>query len=128
MAVRRSTGTVIPARRIRTSNSAASSSGDGMALLLSVGLCTVPAIRPDPLCASQHVMRRHGPRQNSGRRGTPPPATVAAMDTVLDQSWTTETFLAWEDRQEGKHEFDGREIIPMTGGTLAHQRIIGNLW
>ena len=50
------------------------------------------------------------------------------MDTVLDQSWTTETFLAWEDRQEGKHEFDGREIIPMTGGTLAHQRIIGNLW
>jgi Uma2 family endonuclease len=50
------------------------------------------------------------------------------MDTVLDRPWTTETFLAWEDRQEGKHEFDGRDVIPMTGGSIAHQRIIGNLW
>jgi len=50
------------------------------------------------------------------------------MDTVLDRPWTTETFLAWEDRQEGKHEFDGRDLIPMTGGSIAHQRIVGNLW
>ena len=49
------------------------------------------------------------------------------MDTVLDRPWTTETFLAWEDRQEGKHEFDGRHVIPMTGGSLAHQRIVLNL-
>ena len=52
---------------------------------------------------------------------------IAAMDTVLDRPWTTETFLAWEDRQEGKHEFDGRRIIPMTGGSIAHQRIVINL-
>jgi Uma2 family endonuclease len=50
------------------------------------------------------------------------------MDTVLNQPWTTETFLAWEDRQEGKHEFDGRDVIPMTGGSIAHQRVVGNLW
>jgi Uma2 family endonuclease len=50
------------------------------------------------------------------------------MDTVLDRPWTTETFLAWEDRQEGKHEFDGRHITPTTGGSIAHQRIVGNLW
>ena len=50
------------------------------------------------------------------------------MDTVLDRLWTTETFLAWEDRQEGKHEFDGRDIVPMTGGSYAHQRIVINLW
>jgi Uma2 family endonuclease len=50
------------------------------------------------------------------------------MDTVLDRPWTTEHFLAWEDRQEGKHEFDGQQVIPMTGGSLAHQRIIANLW
>jgi Uma2 family endonuclease len=50
------------------------------------------------------------------------------MDTVLTQPWTTETFLAWEDRQEGKYEFDGRDAIPMTGGSIAHQRIVGNLW
>ena len=43
------------------------------------------------------------------------------MDTVLDRPWTTETFLAWEDRQEGKYEFDGRDVIPMTGGSIAHQ-------
>jgi len=53
---------------------------------------------------------------------------ILSMDTVLDRPWTTETFLAWEDRQEGKHEFDGRDVIPMTGGSIAHQRIVGNLW
>ena len=50
------------------------------------------------------------------------------MDTILDRPWTMEAFLAWEDRQEGKHEFDGRRVIPMTGGSIAHQRIVGNLW
>jgi Uma2 family endonuclease len=50
------------------------------------------------------------------------------MDTVLARPWTTETFLAWEDRQEGKYEFDGRDVVPMTGGSIAHQRIVGNLW
>jgi hypothetical protein len=36
------------------------------------------------------------------------------MDTVLDRPWTTESFLAWEDRQEFKYEFDGRHVIPKT--------------
>ena len=49
------------------------------------------------------------------------------MDIVLDRQWTTESFLAWEDRQEFKYEFDGHRVIPMTGGTLAHQRIVFNL-
>jgi Uma2 family endonuclease len=49
------------------------------------------------------------------------------MDTVLDRPWTTETFLAWEDQQEGKYEFDGRSVVPMTGGTVAHQIIVFNL-
>ncbi len=49
------------------------------------------------------------------------------MDTVLDRPWTTETFLAWEDRQEGKHEFDGQHVISMTGGSIAHQDIVFNL-
>ena len=55
------------------------------------------------------------------------PATVATMDTVLDRPWTTDSFLAWEDRQEGKYEFDGRDVVPMTGGSLAHQDIVFNL-
>jgi len=49
------------------------------------------------------------------------------MDTVLADTWTTDRFLAWEDKQEGKHEFDGRHVIPMTGGSLGHQRIVFNL-
>jgi len=49
------------------------------------------------------------------------------MDTVLDRAWTTESFLAWEDKQEGKHEFDGRKVVPITGGSLAHQDIVFNL-
>ena len=49
------------------------------------------------------------------------------MDTVLERQWTTDSFLAWEDRQEGKYEFDGRKVIPMTGGTVAHQVIVFNL-
>jgi Uma2 family endonuclease len=49
------------------------------------------------------------------------------MDTVLAETWTTDRFLAWEDKQEGKHEFDGQRVIPMTGGSLGHQRVVFNL-
>jgi Uma2 family endonuclease len=49
------------------------------------------------------------------------------MDAVLTEPWTTDRFLAWEDKQEGKHEFDGQRVIPMTGGSLGHQRIVFNL-
>jgi Uma2 family endonuclease len=54
-------------------------------------------------------------------------ATLAAMDRVLSRPWTTESFLAWEDRQEGKYEFDGRKVVPMTGGSVAHQLLVFNL-
>lgn len=49
------------------------------------------------------------------------------MDTVADVAWTVDSFLAWEDRQEGKHEFDGRDVVPMTGGSITHQRIGANM-
>ncbi len=53
---------------------------------------------------------------------------IAAVDTMLDRPWTTDSFLAWEDQQEFKYEFDGQRIIPMTGGSVAHQRIVANIW
>jgi hypothetical protein len=34
------------------------------------------------------------------------------MDTMLDRAWTADSFIAWEDLQEGKHEFDGRNVLP----------------
>jgi Uma2 family endonuclease len=49
------------------------------------------------------------------------------MNIVLREPWTVERFLAWEDEQEGRHEFDGSHIIPLTGGSRAHQRIVFNL-
>lgn len=63
----------------------------------------------------------------SCRRDATASAIVAPMDTVLERSWTPDSFLAWEDQQEFKYEFDGREVIQMTGGSLAHQRIVLNL-
>lgn len=38
------------------------------------------------------------------------------MNLVLRQPWSVDRFLAWEDRQEGRYEFDGTQIIEMTGG------------
>src|SRR5579875_2990643 len=49
------------------------------------------------------------------------------MNIALREPWSVERFLAWEDRQETRHEFDGNRIIEMTGGSRAHQRIVGNL-
>ena len=53
---------------------------------------------------------------------------VTAMESVLDRPWTTESFLAWEGQQEFKYEFDGRRMIFMKGGSIAHQRIVANTW
>jgi hypothetical protein len=49
------------------------------------------------------------------------------MNTALDRPWAADSFLAWEDRQEGKHEFDGRRVVPVAGGSVARQTIIINL-
>jgi len=40
---------------------------------------------------------------------------------------TVEEFLAWEERQEGRYEFDGFRPVAMTGGTIAHEVIGRNL-
>jgi Uma2 family endonuclease len=40
---------------------------------------------------------------------------------------TIEEFLTWEECQEGRYEFDGFRPMAMTGGTLAHEIIGGNL-
>ena len=36
-------------------------------------------------------------------------------------------FLAWEERQELRYEFDGSEPVAMAGGSLAHAAIQRNL-
>jgi Uma2 family endonuclease len=42
-------------------------------------------------------------------------------------SMTLAEFLAWEEQQPLRYEFDGFEPVAMTGGTVAHARIQANL-
>jgi Uma2 family endonuclease len=49
------------------------------------------------------------------------------MTAVLRQPMTPEAFLAWEERQALRYEFDGFAPVAMTGGTFAHETIGGTL-
>jgi Uma2 family endonuclease len=40
---------------------------------------------------------------------------------------TREEFLYWAEAQDQRYEFDGFEPVAMTGGTLDHSRIAGNI-
>ena len=45
------------------------------------------------------------------------------MSTALRKPMTLEEFLAWEECQELRYEFDGFQPVAMTGGSFAHERI-----
>jgi Uma2 family endonuclease len=49
------------------------------------------------------------------------------MNVALKRPWTTEQFLAWEEKQELRYEFDGFRAIAMASGTAAHAAIQRNL-
>ena len=49
------------------------------------------------------------------------------MAIQTEPQLTVAEYLAWEERQECKHEYIDGEIIEMTGGTRKHSRIIINL-
>src|SRR5438270_13629398 len=49
------------------------------------------------------------------------------MNVAVRQSMTLAEFLAWEERQELKHEFDGFAPVAMAGGTVGHSVIQVNL-
>jgi Uma2 family endonuclease len=49
------------------------------------------------------------------------------MNVALRKPMTIADFLAWEERQPVKHEFDGFAVTAMTGATRAHSAIQGNL-
>lgn len=49
------------------------------------------------------------------------------MNVAVRKPMSLEAFLAWEERQELRHEFDGVQPAAMTGGTLAHATIQSNL-
>ena len=49
------------------------------------------------------------------------------MSNALREPMTLHEFLAWEERQELRYEFDGFQPVAMTGGTYAHDAIQVNL-
>lgn len=52
------------------------------------------------------------------------------LDQVVEattRAMTAAEFLAWEERQGGKWEFDGLQPVAMTGATYAHNRVQANL-
>src|SRR5277367_3733309 len=54
-------------------------------------------------------------------------ATLPPMNLAVRKPMTLTEFLAWEERQEQRYEFDGSEPIAMAGGSLAHSAIQRNL-
>ncbi len=60
----------------------------------------------------------------TGRTGT---CYVSPMSVALRQPMTVAEFLAWEERQALRFEFDGEQPVAMTGGTLNHDEITFNL-
>jgi Uma2 family endonuclease len=49
------------------------------------------------------------------------------MSVAHRQPMTVAEFLDWEERQELRWEFDGFQPVAMTGGTVAHEAIGGNI-
>jgi Uma2 family endonuclease len=49
------------------------------------------------------------------------------MNVALRRTMSVAEFLAWEERQELRYEFDGVRPVAMTGGTLAHDQITFNI-
>lgn len=49
------------------------------------------------------------------------------MNVALRKPMSLAEFLAWEERQELRYEFDGFRPIAMTGGTVAHDQLTYNL-
>jgi hypothetical protein len=49
------------------------------------------------------------------------------MSVALRKSMRLAEFLAWEEGQETRYEFDGDGPAAMTGGTVAHSTIQHNL-
>lgn len=49
----------------------------------------------------------------------PPP------DSRPQPGWSRDQFLAWEDRQEARHEWIGGTVHMQAGGRLSHVRVVG---
>lgn len=49
------------------------------------------------------------------------------MNVIVRPGVSLAEFLAWERAQPQRYEFDGIQPVPMTGGTVAHARLVRRL-
>lgn len=56
-----------------------------------------------------------------------PRAKMDAMTLAAPNPMSVADFLTWESRQDHRFEFDGQNIVAMTGGTAAHADIQANI-
>ncbi len=50
------------------------------------------------------------------------------MTVALRKPMTQREFFDWAEAQDTRHEFDGVQPVAMTGGTLGHSLLIGNIY
>ena len=50
------------------------------------------------------------------------------MNVQPDLHMDKAAFLAWVEGREGRYELAGGRVLMMTGGTMAHGLIVGNLF
>jgi hypothetical protein len=68
-----------------------------------------------------------GPWERARQTDKPVRDRLDAMNSALPSPMTLAEFLAWEERQELRYEFDGIRPVAMVGGTVAHSVIQANL-
>src|ERR1700733_303025 len=71
--------------------------------------------------------RAASPRCAASRRAAPVRNGPIAMNVALRRTMGLRQFLAWEERQPLRYEFDGFQPVAMTGGTAAHSAIQRNI-
>jgi Uma2 family endonuclease len=80
--------------------------------------------------SDQHARGSRIPSSRGSAKESPAVPTRASnriMNAALQKPLSLADFLAWEERQEQRYEFDGIRPVAMTGGTLEHDRIQVNL-
>jgi Uma2 family endonuclease len=82
-----------------------------------------PHPRPPARLSLRRRHRQPKPRKTPMRNR----ATLSPMNLTATKPMTLAEFLAWEERQELRYEFDGSEPVAMAGGSLAHAAIQRNL-
>jgi hypothetical protein len=76
--------------------------------------------------AMGQIVGADGNRCLGDNRGAHPGSTLGVVMIASPQSprMTPEEYLAWEEKQDIRYEYEHGEIIAMAGGTIPHRNVI----